>query len=226
MTDSTDNPPAPREEPAPSTGLLHRLLDPVTSSVRRSLLTVAVIGCSTAVILFLYHRPDLEYVLRLSSVTWDRTVAHDQSLTGSPTNKKPVVAILLGFRRLMKPVTQDEVDALYKELAPPEEILKKFAFVSPARVRAAMPGEDRSRGDRKMLEKLRLDLNVSLVAAVTITAGDAGLEVTAELVDTETGSSLKRSTLEVSPGTSLGVGTRRGPFFQEGGFPIFHLFER
>ncbi|MEW6349184.1 MAG: hypothetical protein AB1646_08985 [Thermodesulfobacteriota bacterium] len=142
MTGSADNPPAPGEGPASSTGLLHRLLDPVTSSVGRSLLTVALIGCSIAVILFLYHRPDLEYVLRLSSVTWDRTVAHDESPTGPSVNKKPVVAILIGFRRFMRPVTQDEVDAWYRELEPTEEVLKKFAFVSPVAVRAAMPGED------------------------------------------------------------------------------------
>jgi hypothetical protein len=162
-----------------------------------------------AVILFFYHRPDLESVLRLSSVTWDRTVAHDESHTELTTNERPVVAVLLAFRRFTKQVSQDDVDDLYRELTPTEEILKKFAFVSPAGIRAAVPGEDRASGHAKMLEKLRLHLNVALVAAVTITARDSRLEVTAELVDTETGYSLKKSTLELLPGTSLGVGTRK-----------------
>jgi len=125
----------------------------------------------------------------VSSETWEG--APRPKTAEVPGRKRAAVLIL--FKDFAKAPPQKMTDALYKALEPTLEISERYQIISPAElkpiVRKMRFSADHAQAS---LAGLRRALGVSVAALVTVTASGDRYDVTAELVDTETGRSIER----------------------------------
>jgi len=144
-------------------------------------------------------RPEL--VPMLSSTTWDLGL----NLMGETRQRLAVVPFL---KTSGEPLSQHQVDALYRTMSPPEEAAERFQFVEPAQLKAEVAaGKVRLANRSDMLKDLASNLEVSLVALLTISQTRDGFTIEAQLIETETAKVRKKETLRTGTG-DLGSGLK------------------
>lgn len=166
------------------------------------------LGSAAAIVLLLavvythlYPPSRPELIPLLSSTSWDLGL----NLMGETRQRIAVVPFL---KLSEEPLSQSQVDALYRAMAPPEDVTERFGFIEPGQLKAQVAsGRVRLVDRSEMLKDVASNLEVSLVALLTITKSDAGFTIDAQLIDTETGKVRKEETLRTSAG-ELGSGLK------------------
>jgi hypothetical protein len=150
---------------------------------------MAAVAAAVLLVFFLYPDPSVGPVVALSSVTWGESESDlGGGLLNVIPNGKERVTIILRFKGIEEPLSQETIDSLYRALTPRGEPVDEYDFVPPARVREVVAATPSSAGDlNRMLHLLRTMLAIEKVVVVT-TAFDGGSAfVQSELIETSTG---------------------------------------
>lgn len=123
----------------------------------------------------------------VSSETWE--AAPKPKSADVPGRKRAAVVVL--FKDFAKTPPQKMTDDLYRALEPTIEISERYHMIPPAQLKPIV-GKMRFSAEhlKDSLAHLRSASGVSVAALVTVTAKGNLYDVTAEIVDTETGRSI------------------------------------
>ena len=186
--------PPPRQTSEPQESLLENL-------VRRYRLPALSLGLAAAILVLvvLLPSPAFRSGFLPSSVTWEN-VPKPKSF-GQGMKRAAMVLLLTDSGRTMP---QNEVDALYHALAPTMDLYQRFQIVSPAQLSAAI-GKRRYRDDtvNEMIARLHSELDVSLVALITVKPEKDGSAVEVEIVDAGSGKVEAKKSESRVPGSEL-----------------------
>ena len=164
---------------------------PLFTRVRKyftSLFGTPIAPLATAValavlIIMVYPRGDVETRLGLSSVRWTQDMGVPKSIF-----KRPRAVVIVAFKGFGKPMPQERIDSIYRQLEPSNELLQKLDLVSPTMLKNALADQSEKPVDRKALfPKLRDDFKASRLLLITVSPSKNLFDVLGELVDLKTG---------------------------------------
>jgi hypothetical protein len=148
-----------------------------------------VATAAAVLVLFLYPGRQLGPVVALSSITWDERESDlGGGLLGIVPHAKERVTTILRFQDAGQPLSQEEIDSLYKAAAPHGRLADDYDFIPPARVKEVVAAESLSAQDLKnMLDVLRTTLAIDKVVLVTAALEGNRVSIWSELVEASTG---------------------------------------
>jgi hypothetical protein len=111
--------------------------------------------------------------------------------------EKKRLAIVVLFRDIRPPFTQEAVDSLYAELEPSPEIQRRFDVVTPAEFKDAVTEQKVPITNRKeMLKGLREGLGVPRAVVITLASRGDRFEMESEFTDTGTGKVIRKQEMK------------------------------
>ncbi|MFH1113784.1 MAG: zf-HC2 domain-containing protein [Pseudomonadota bacterium] len=164
--------------------------------------TVAAVALLVVITYTHLYRPGIpDLIPMLSSTPWGLGL----NMMGEA---RPRLAVVPFFRTSGKAPNQAQVDGLFRAMSPPKEATERFEIIEPAQLKAeAAAGTVRLADRSDMLKDLASNLEVSLVALLTISQTADGFTIEAQLIDAETGKVRRAETSRTATG-QLGSGLR------------------
>jgi len=167
-------------------------------------LSVATAAAVVVVALMMYLKTPPGPEIALSSVTWSRSDepfrlmapgATDPASAPPDAGPHPPVATVIFLKNFTQRPDQGIIDSYYLAVRPSSKMLKHADFVPPAALKQAVEEKKiHLTGREGLIRSLSDNLKVSRALLVTITAKESGLDLDTELVDTETGRTLRKRT--------------------------------
>ena len=165
--------------------------------------SLAAAALIAAVLLIPWRMP--EYAVVLSSVSWEQGPRPKEA--GVSRMRAATIIVLEGFQQ---PLDQARIDDLYAAVAPTMELYEKYHMLSPQDVKKEWERKPPSISDRQsMIKWLYSKLQVARASIVTITPSESGMNVEADLTDTERGTVVNRAVARNVPQAQLKETIRR-----------------
>lgn len=165
--------------------------------------SLAAAALIAAVLLIPWRMP--EYAVVLSSVSWEQAPRPKEA--GVSRTRAATIIVLEGFQQ---PLDQARVDDLYAAVAPTMELYERYHMLSPEDVKKEWERDPPSTSDRQSVVRwLNSKLQVARASIVTITPSELGMNVEADLTDTEWGTVLNKAVARNVPQALLKETIRR-----------------
>ena len=163
--------------------ILTRFREYISALFKTPIAPLATAAALAMLIIMVFPRGEVETRLGLSSVTWTQDKGVPKSIF-----KRPRAVVVVAFKGFGKPVPQDKIDSIYKQLEPSGQLLQKIEIVSPTKLKSALVDQTEKPLDRNaLISKLRDELEVSRLLLVTVSPSKDLYNVNGELIDLKTG---------------------------------------
>ncbi|MFC1836206.1 zf-HC2 domain-containing protein [Thermodesulfobacteriota bacterium] len=162
--------------------------------VRAPLLGAAMAAILVAVIV--YPTAKLEQTMGLSSLTWENGKAGLVPKSMS-YDSRPRVAMLVMLRDFRQPLSQEEIDSLYRALKPTPEMQRSLDVLAPAVVKSAVGTDEFEPNDREgILERLDDDFDLARLLIVTLTGPRSRVVIENEVIEPKTKRTIAKGKVE------------------------------
>ncbi|MBI4965378.1 MAG: zf-HC2 domain-containing protein [Desulfomonile tiedjei] len=165
-----------------------KLWEWITEHFRRPAFGVAAAVAAILIVVLIYPREQMEYMVGLSSVAWENVPRPKTGVESTGQRS----AVLMFFRNFKEPLSRDKVDTLYQALEPSIEVNERFDVIPPATLTKAIKrGKVDPFNREKLLENLNDEFDVTTAVLVTVEPAARGFDVTCNLARAPEGTMLK-----------------------------------
>lgn len=186
-------------------GLLESIQDYAALLLRPRIFAAGAAALAVLLLILVYPPDSKLPTIVLSKETWNHIGnSLPSSLFGKWPATKPHLAIILAFEDFKTPLSQEQIDALYKALKPSKEDLDRFEVVAPAKLSRIIAENKLKTTDMQgILGTLRKDLDLQEVVVVTVKGAGDRYGIRSKLIKTATGKVVEEHATEASSYSEL-----------------------
>ena len=200
MAPVMENPARTEPRGAETPNWLERMFEVVREAFRAPGFAIATAAAAILVVVFVYPTLKTEPSARLSNSQWESVLIKRQLMgpsigSAAGAGRKDRIAELIFMPEDSNVGPANWIDKLYSRLEPSDELLNRFAWITPAEVNEALVSSGVDMTDKeKIRDLLRRELGVSLLIFITIDAahGERMCDLTLELMRASSGETLSR----------------------------------
>ncbi len=176
---------------------LREVIERVASSLSLSVMTpVATLAAVILLVIAWYPGSEMRPMLAVSSVQWEWAAKAGPWKPGSA-----IVLVLNGFTETP---SQERVDALYKAVQPPPDVVKQARVLGPQAVKPVLDDLADQPPDRLRIGRLLKErLNVARLVYLTVTRNADQFSIAGVLIDTQSGKVRRREGVPAVPRDEL-----------------------